>query len=780
MRLKSLELSGFKSFAKRTPLVFETAVTSVVGPNGSGKSNVVEAIRFVLGEQSMKSMRGKAGSDLIFKGSKLLPKMSRASVSITFDNRERIFKMDRGDAKPLNLDFEDVVLTREVYADGANKYSINGIEVRLKDILELLSSVNIGSSGHHIISQGEADRILSASVRDRREMIEDALGLKIYQYRLKDSERKLEKTATNIKEVQSLRREIAPHITFLKKQVEKLEKAKEMREQLNGLYQEYLKREEIFIQKEKKSLKEEKGILQKELDEISSKIGVLENENKEEGGEAQSELKTKLYEIDGNIYKLRTAKDELYRKMGRLEGMIEFEKRRLEKKSIKQEVAREESVRLPKDDLESFLDELEKFASESLENISLDTVSGIFNSIKNTVATFRERYAMGHMSAQTGQTGHINNQIEENEEVSENELDILENSKKEIDTKIIELDSEMSKLGEQAREIRKEIENESVNERQKDKERVDLSIQRNDIASKINVIDVKEESLRRVDADFENELREAAALIGPHIISYKVFQLSSDVDESRVEQESRRKVIERIKIKLEDIGGGGGGDILQEYNEVTERDQFLVKELADLSTSMESLKTLIGELKEKLDVEFKTGIEKINKQFQDFFHLMFGGGSAFLSIVVQQKRRKKMTEEEEMDLEESDIAEEDEIPEKGIDINISLPHKKVKELQMLSGGERSLTSIALLFAISQVNPPPFLVLDETDAALDEANSRKYGDMIERLSKYSQLIVVTHNRETMSRAGVLYGVTIGSDGGSKLLSIKLEEAVQIAK
>lgn len=124
--------------------------------------------------------------------------------------------------------------------------------------------------------------------------------------------------------------------------------------------------------------------------------------------------------------------------------------------------------------------------------------------------------------------------------------------------------------------------------------------------------------------------------------------------------------------------------------------------------------------------------------------------------------------------------EEEPEMEQGVDISVSLPHKKVKELHAFSGGERSLTSIALLFAMSQVNPPPFLVLDETDAALDEANSRKYGDMLEKLSKSSQLIVVTHNRETMSRAGVLYGVTIGSDGASKLLSVKFEEATAIAK
>ena len=124
--------------------------------------------------------------------------------------------------------------------------------------------------------------------------------------------------------------------------------------------------------------------------------------------------------------------------------------------------------------------------------------------------------------------------------------------------------------------------------------------------------------------------------------------------------------------------------------------------------------------------------------------------------------------------------DEENVPEEGVEISISLPHKKVKELQALSGGERSLTSIALLFAMSQVNPPPFLVLDETDAALDESNSRKFGDMLEKLSKRSQLIVVTHNRETMSRAGVLYGVTVGADGASKLLSVKFDEAQAIAK
>ena len=190
MRLKTLELNGFKSFAQKTVLEFNNPIVSIVGPNGSGKSNIVEAIRFVLGEQSMKSMRGKGGSDLVFKGSKKLPKGLRAVVTIYFNNSDKVFKLSNDGGEDINLNYDIISISREVFSDGLNKYILNGAEVRLKDIHNLLASVNIGSSGHHIISQGEADRILNANARDRKEMVEDALGLRIFQYKIKESERK--------------------------------------------------------------------------------------------------------------------------------------------------------------------------------------------------------------------------------------------------------------------------------------------------------------------------------------------------------------------------------------------------------------------------------------------------------------------------------------------------------------------------------------------------------------------------------------------------------------
>ena len=319
MRLKTLEMNGFKSFAQKSILEFDNNIVCIVGPNGSGKSNVVEAIRYVLGEQSMKSMRGKSGLDLIFKGSKTLPKGSRATVSIYFNNSDKVFKLSNELGENLNLNYDTISISREVYSDGLNNYILNGSEVRLKDIHNLLASVNIGSSGHHIISQGEADRILNATPKDRREMVEDALGLKIYQYKIKESERKLERTENNMKEVVMLRRENAPHLNFLKKQVEKFEKAKEMQVELAGLYRDYLKRESIYLEEEKSSLAKEKNKISTELASVKGKISSTEGENSATGSKRIEELR----EVEKKINEIRGLKNEIERKLGRIEGMLE-------------------------------------------------------------------------------------------------------------------------------------------------------------------------------------------------------------------------------------------------------------------------------------------------------------------------------------------------------------------------------------------------------------------------------------------------------------------------
>jgi chromosome segregation protein len=752
MTLKSIELYGFKSFGRKSEVSFTTPITAVVGPNGSGKSNIVESIRFVLGEQSMKSLRGKGGADLIFKGSKGAPSANRAGVTITFDNSKKIFSFTNS-GLGVSLDYDEVSISREVFSDGSNKYSINNTEVRLKDVIDLLSSVNIGSSGHHIISQGEADRVLNASNKDRRAMIEDALGLKIYQYRIKDAERKLEKTIVNMKEVQASRREIAPHLAFLKKQVQIVEKAREMRDELGSMYKIYFSSESAYIHHESKRLHDLRRDLESKIRIVDERVSNLQKDSKVD--ESESEYTIKIKDYESKLSDLRSMKDELVRKLGRIEGIIDSIERELSKANDSNEKPISASI------WKSFVSNIKTKIDEALALDNISDISIVLKSIKEKLNSVDK--------------GEPANSIDEK---LSKEYDEMKDARAKIA-------SDLNKIAENEKSILSEISLLRAREQEmqislRSNERVlyEALREKNELASNSHSLHFEEEKLSLIKNAFEMELKEAGVLIGREALDYKGIEVNHEV--VRENQEDLRKKIERIKIKLEDAGTPNGSDVMKEYKDTEERDMFLAKEVTDLTKSIESIRILIQELKETLDTEFKEGVEKINKQFQEFFSLMFGGGSAFLSVVMEHKRTKARNEEDEdFEMEEEDDGGELGF-ERGIEINVNLPHKKVRDLHMLSGGERSLTSIALLFAISQVNPPPFLVLDETDAALDEANSRKYGNMLENLSKYSQLIVVTHNRETMSRAQVLYGVTMDSLGLSKLLSIHLEDATAYAK
>jgi chromosome segregation protein len=743
VKLKTIELVGFKSFAKKSKLDFSVPVVGIVGPNGSGKSNVVEAFRFVLGEQSMKSLRGKSGADLIFKGSKDLPKGNRASVEIVFDNKDRVFKMsDR--SEPLNLDFDDITIKREVFTDGTNTYSINGSTVRLRDIVDMLSSVNIGASGHHIISQGQADRILTSSAKDRRTMIEDALGLKVYQNKLKDSAKKLEKTEENMKEVGLLRRELAPHIKYLKKQVEKVEKSAELRAELSKLYLQFFKSEETFLVHEEAYLKNTNHEQERELKEIEVKLAAMKAPAHVS---FEEDKQREITDIEKEIAALERTKEELSRKLGRIEGMIEFQNKDAGSAGIA-------TLSIKSTELENFLSDVSATLDRSLLDADLGSVKDTLRALKTSITIFGERFK------NTAARGKDTEAVKD-----------LEVTKREVGVQLAEIDGMKQKLVERAGVIRQSLESRRSEVFKDQEQKYILETKKSKILAEEEIMKNRLENFHRRKIAFEESIKEAVVLVGREILDYKDAQALGEVSDDM------RREIEKLKIRLEDAGTGGGEDIIKEYENITERDAFLSKELEDLEKSIANLRGLIDDLKETLDTEFKTGLEKINARFEEFFKLMFGGGAAYLSNIVQGTKKNDLDEDEESS---DSLLDDEEKLDYGIEINVTLPQKKVKDLAMLSGGERSLTSIALVFAMTQVNPPPFLVLDETDAALDEANSKRYGDMIEILSKYSSLITVTHNRETMSRADVIYGVTIGADGGSKLLSIKFSDAENYAK
>jgi chromosome segregation protein len=750
--LKSIELAGFKSFAKKAQLNFNTPISAIVGPNGSGKSNVAEAFRFVLGEQSIKSLRGKRVEDLIFNGGKEALRANRASAKVVFDNTRRVF----------NLDFDEVAIERVIHRDSVSEYFINGSAVRLKDIIELLASAHIGASGHHIISQGEADKILNANIKERREMIEDALGLKIYHYKKEDSQRKLVKTEENIKQVESLRREIAPHLKFLKKQVEKIEKTIEMREQLKNFYLEYFKREDEYLKSERARLAEDKRGPLAELARLEQEL--MQAKNILERSESKDVKSDEIMSLETKLRETRMAKDLLQREIGRLEGEINYLDRQYKKQIQTASLAESKKVDLRA--VEDLIRTVSGHIDEGNVSEDLSVLKNILTKIKGLLHDFVLR--------------NKDSQDENSQKEIERELADLRVKKAQAENEALILKNREAEFTAKYNAVKAEIEREKDSNRDAEKAVFRIMAEQNEINMKLAGLQNREDRLKQDENNFKQELTEAGVLVGVEAVRYKDVILEI-LPEERTAQEERRKNIERIKIRIEDAGIGSSDEVLKEYREASERDAFLEKELADLGASSESLLALIKELDDKLTTEFKIGVEKINTQFQDFFSKMFGGGTAKLSVIREVKKKRKDTdltilEEENMDNQNP----EEEESEEGIDIEVNLPKKKIKGLMMLSGGERALTSIALLFAMSQVNPPPFIILDETDAALDEANSKKYGDMIAELSKYSQLILVTHNRETMSRAGIIYGVTMGADGVSKLLSIQFDEAVQVAK
>lgn len=760
MHLKHLTINGFKSFARKGELEFSAPITAIVGPNGSGKSNVAESFRFVLGEQSIKSMRGKKGEDLIFNGSDQVARGNRASVSVTLDNSQRTFPVD----------FDEIVLERVVHRDGQNEYLINGSSVRLKDVQEMLAAANIGPTGHHIISQGEADRILSASQKERREMIEDALGLKVFQFKKQEAEKKLRKTKENIERVESLRREVAPHLKFLERQIKKIERSIELRQELTATYAEYLKREDTYIAFHHDRLIAERRDPETKLEALKE---ALEKAKKTLEAAEKDVKRDALVSKEQKLSEARAARQELVRTSGQIEGQIEFLTRRID--ALKARAKEVSAAPIPYADVEEIVESVDQMATKVAQKDDVSILQRGLADIVHTLRAFLKRNA-GRDAVTT---------VDEEEELSR-----LTKEKHSVDARLekatgIEQDAEDA-----YQTIRREIEAEASESREAEREMFRIVSEERECEAVLTRIDYELSVLERDRNEFKRELQEAVALIGRGAADYFTIEITADgkvisneliVKEDREQQRERRRTLEKLKVRLEEMGGANE-DIEREYKEVKGRDDFLVHEITDLTASIEKLESLIADLTAQLDQQFISGIEKIGEEFNKFFTLMFGGGSAELKRVKIVKRAPKESvddEDGEGDDAEAGVVSEVQT-EEGIELDVKLPNKRVRGLDMLSGGERALTSIALIFAMSQVNPPLFIILDETDAALDEANSRRYGDMIEALGKRSQLIIITHNRETMSRAGILYGITMGGDGISKLLSVKFDEAVAVAK
>ncbi|MDO8566846.1 MAG: AAA family ATPase, partial [bacterium] len=547
-----------------------------------------------------------------------------------------------------------------------------------------------------------------------------------------------------------LRRELAPHLRFLQNQVKKLERSEELRIELIGIAQTYFSIEDAYLAQEKLKVAREKRDAAEKLAVASTELDrVADPKSSDSETIKRTEV---LRKAEREVSELSSSRATLSRDMGRVEGALVEVKRRATA------VAREPYTKISREELEALHNEVERQAENA--GSSMESLRAALDYIRLAVQLFFKRHG-----------------APSDERFSEEEDSAfkLETDRASLAEKFTSLSVDLERaesararareamvaLEETGREIRRRI--------------LDLAQTKAHEEGEVARAEAREYELTVFAETLERDKGEVLAVVGAASLSYE--PLAQLPQEDRKVQEDRRRMLERIKIRFEEAGGPGE-EIREEHKEVSEREAFLAKELDDLAKSASGLGALISDLDTELAKHFSEGLAKVNASFSEYFALMFGGGSARLTL---EEPEELEVEAEGGDPEESyDEGIMKEKERQGIEINVNLPKKKVRSLMQLSGGERALTSIALIFAMSQVNPPPFLILDETDAALDEANSRRYGDMIENLAKKSQLIVITHNRETMSRTNILYGVTMGGDGVSKLLSVKFDEAVTVAK
>jgi len=290
-----LEIQGFKSFADRIVLHFDKGQTSVVGPNGSGKSNIADAVRWVLGEQSAKTLRGSRMEDVIFAGTQHRKPVGFASVTITFDNSDHM----------LPVDYSEVTVTRRMYRSGESEYFLNKTQCRLKDIQELFMDTGIGREGYSIIGQGRIDEILSTKSEERRLVFEEAAGITKYKARRKEAERKLENTRQNLVRIGDILNELESQLGPLAKQAECARRYLDLSNELKGievsLFLDMIDKLKARIEEVDSQSRE----IQAQIDEENRKIEEIRNRNKSKN-ERLEQLKAELDNLRNTIHSLDT------------------------------------------------------------------------------------------------------------------------------------------------------------------------------------------------------------------------------------------------------------------------------------------------------------------------------------------------------------------------------------------------------------------------------------------------------------------------------------------
>jgi chromosome segregation protein len=749
MHLQKLEIVGFKSFAEKITIDFlpptatTKGITAIVGPNGSGKSNAADAIRWVLGEQSLKLLRGKKAEDVIFSGSEKRARCGFAEVTLFLENED-----DR-----LNLGFSEVTITRRLYRDGESEYLINKNKVRLTDIQMMLAQANFGARSYSVIGQGMADWILVATPQERKEFFDEAAGVRQFQLKRHQSMLKLDAARENLKQAEMLIAEIEPRLRSLQRQVKRLEERGTLEEELHALTHQYygslwldLARQLAGRQQTLAKFEEEWQGREKVREEALAELAKLEKE--ETGTDGFSDLQQSYVTLNEEKNKLRVREFQL---RGKLEVAREVRKQTVTALPLSKII---EEIRFFGEEQDRLFEALK--AAKTLE--AVEALIPDLDSLQTRVLTLRDR--LEKPAAEPAA-------VEKTEDPA-------------VVKELADLTAEMTALDNRLRDTQQKIQ--TFRQAEQEKRSRFFSLQRS-LQDKINAAHTLERRLAdekieiaRLEAKREALEAEMAAELGERAERAKA-EFNPEA-ETRLDEILPR--IQKLKYQLQLIGGIDP-EVVKEYGDTKTRFDFLDTQTGDLSAAIRDLDKVIEELDETIKTRSEAAFRQLNRDFNRYFQVLFDGGRAELIPIRAEDELEedeaaegaaKDGEKQEGDLSTGSGKKSDRVI--GIEVSACPPGKKIKNINMLSGGERAMTSIALICAIMVSNPSPFVVLDEVDAALDESNADRYASIIEELAGRTQFIVITHNRYTMKRANVLYGVTMREDGTSMLLSVNLDE------
>lgn len=763
MYLQRIEMQGFKTFANRTVLEFlapkegSRGITAIVGPNGSGKSNIADAVRWVLGEQSLKLLRGKKSEDVIFSGSEKRARSGFAEVSLTLNN----------EAGGNDIEYPEIVITRRLYRDGESEYLVNKNKVKLHEVLLLLARANFGQRTYSVIGQGMIDAILIASPRERKEFFDEAAGVKQYQLKREAAVRKLDASEENLKQAELILGELEPRMRSLSRQVRRLEERANLEKELRDLSFAYfgtswknIAAELAAVDGKTKTVEADRKAKEQEVQAIRAQMAGMETEETKSEG-----LLALQKEYEAQLEK----RNALREKEIQLKNAI-----RMEQMKAQQAAGPSLPMPLPRivDEIEAISERHDELVAAILAAETLDEAQSAARDLEKLGAQIDE------LLAELKEPGHKDKK-EKREPAVPAEL------QQELETTLASIASMAKSLADIQGRMQRWGEEESK------KRGAFFEVQRKLQAIQGELFELDRHlSDHRVERARIETRRDALAAEAKEYLGDESDAALKHVPEAPIDLGPAASRLHHLRTQVAAIGSIDQS-VVNEYTEAKERFDFLTAQVEDLRKTKESLVGLIVELDEMIKKQSDQAFRRINSQFDTFFKQLFGGGSASL-----QKIEREADEDEEAEKEAAKAAvaeegggddDEDEEEAKpaapkeawlGLDIFANPPGKRVKTIHMLSGGERALTSIALICAIMTTNPSPFVVLDEVDAALDESNAHKFATIVDQLSHATQFLVITHNRYTMQKSQVLYGVTMDEDSSSRVLSLKLEEAERV--